>query len=65
MDRIDALILTALALLDLGFLLNLRWNRGRAMRIERRTARSLRLALQRRAASDYRNAAPNCRAVSI
>jgi hypothetical protein len=65
MDRIDALILTALALLDLGFLLNLRWNRGRAMRLERRATRSLRLALQRRAAWDYRNAAPNCRAVSI
>jgi hypothetical protein len=65
MDLIDALILTALALLDLGFLLNLRWNRGRARRIERGTARSLRLALHRRVASDYRNAAPNCRAVSI
>jgi hypothetical protein len=48
-DRVDTLILTGLALLDLGFLLRLRWNRGRSARVERRTLRSLRLALGRHA----------------
>lgn len=62
MDRIDFLILTALALLDFGILLNLRWNRGRTGRIERRIVRSLRRTLQQ---PDYRNSAPNFRAASI
>jgi hypothetical protein len=46
MDRVDGLIPAALALADLGFFLRLRWSRGRAARVERRTARSLKLALE-------------------
>jgi hypothetical protein len=52
MDRVDAVTLAALALLDLTFLLNLRWRRGRSSRIERRIVRSLRLALHGRSLAD-------------
>jgi hypothetical protein len=48
MDRVDAIALAALAVLDLSFLLHLRWRRGRSSRIERRIVRSLRLAIHRR-----------------
>lgn len=49
MDRIDSLILAALSLLALSLLVNMRWNRGSAKRMERRVGRSLKRALQRRA----------------
>jgi len=48
MDRVDALFLAALALLDLCILLRLRWRRGRASRVEGRIVRSLKLAIQKR-----------------
>jgi hypothetical protein len=65
MDRVDAVILAALALLDLSVLLYLRWRRERAFRIERRVVRSLQRALHRSGPDDYRNSAPNFRATSI
>jgi hypothetical protein len=51
MDQIDAVTLAALALLDLAFLINLRWRRGHSSRVERRIVRALSLALRHRVAA--------------
>jgi hypothetical protein len=48
MDRVDAVVLALLAILDLSFLFHLRWRRGRSSRIERRIVRSLSVAIRRR-----------------
>jgi hypothetical protein len=50
MDRVDLLTLSALTLLAVSFCLYLRWRRALSSRIEQRTVRSLKLALQRRTA---------------
>ena len=44
MDKIDAWVFAFLAVVDLAFLLYLRWRRGRQGRMERRICRALRIS---------------------
>jgi hypothetical protein len=50
LDAIDSIACAVLALIDLGFLLYLRWRRGHQGRIERRICRCLRVSLRQASA---------------
>ncbi len=66
MDRFDMLILAWLAFLALSYPVHERWKRAIAASIEKRTVRCWQKSRSSGAVpSDYRNSAPNFRAVSI